>query len=77
MRGRRREAAGAEAERGYLEQLAQLRSDDTTLPRARYILELHQAILPDTPYNRGVLRATAEHLRALEPPAEPEPEAEP
>jgi hypothetical protein len=50
-----------EAERGYLYQLAQLR--DTTLPRARYILAQQQAILPDTPFNRGCIRATADYIR--------------
>ena len=49
-----------EADRGYREQMAELRSDDTTSPRARYILEQHQAILRDTPSNRGRLAATAD-----------------
>jgi hypothetical protein len=65
------------AERGYREQIAELRSGDTTSPRARYILEQHQAILPDTPFNRGRLAATADYIRAQEPEAEAEPEAEP
>lgn len=64
-----------EAERGYREQLAELRRDDTTSPRARYILEQHQATLRDTPFNRGRLAATADYIRAQEPGAEAEPEA--
>ena len=66
-----------EAERGYREQLAELQRDDTTSPRARYILEQHQAILRDTPFNCGRLAATADYIRAQEPEPEPEPEAEP
>jgi hypothetical protein len=66
--------ANPDAERGYLQQLAQLDIDDTTVPRARYILELHQATLKDTPFNRGILRATADYIRAREPGAQPEPE---
>lgn len=64
-----------EAERGYREQLAELQRDDTTLPRARYVLEQQQTILRDTPFNRGLLSATAGYIRAQEP--EPEAEAEP
>ena len=51
---------------GYREQSADLQRDDTTSPRARYILEQHQAILRDTPFNRGVLAATADYIRAQE-----------
>ena len=58
--------ADSEADRGYREQLAELQGDDTTAPRARYILKQHQAILPDTPFNRGRLAATAEYVRAQE-----------
>jgi hypothetical protein len=61
---------------GYREQLSQLRIGDTTLPRARFILEQQQAILPDTPHGRGVLRATAEYVCALETGTQPQPEAE-
>jgi hypothetical protein len=61
---------------GYREQLAQLRIGDTTLPRARFILEQQQAILPDTPRGRGVLRATAEYVCAVEAGTESGPEAE-
>jgi hypothetical protein len=57
-----------EAERGYLQQLTQLH--DTTLPRARYILDQQRAILRDTPFNRGCIRATAEYIRAFEAEAE-------
>jgi hypothetical protein len=53
-----------EEERGYLYQQAEL--GDATLPRARYILDQHQAILPDTPFNRGCLRAVTEYIRELE-----------
>jgi hypothetical protein len=62
----------------HRQQLAQLRLDDTTLPRARFILDQQQAILRDTPYNQGCIRATAEYVCALEAgaEAEPEPEAE-
>ena len=66
----------AEAERGYREQLAELQRDETTSPRARYILEQLRAILPDTPCNCGRLAATADYIRAQEPEPEPEPEAE-
>jgi hypothetical protein len=73
-----RQSAEPEAERGYLEQLAAL--DDVTAPRARYILEEQQAILADTPFNRGRIRATAEYICTLESVAgtgpDPEPEAE-
>lgn len=62
-----------EAERGYREQLAELERDDTTSPRARFILEQHRAILRDTPFNRGRLAATADYIRAQEPEAEAEP----
>jgi hypothetical protein len=62
-----------EAERGYREQLAELQRDGTTSPRARYILEFHRAILPDTPFSRGRLAATADYIRAQEPEAEAEP----
>jgi hypothetical protein len=65
---------GPEAERGYREQLAELQRDDTTSPRARYILEQQQAILRDTPFNRGRLAATADYIRAQEPEAEAEAE---
>jgi hypothetical protein len=61
-----------ETGRGYREQLAELQRDDTTSPRARYILEQHQAILPDTPFNRGRLAATADYIRSQEPEAEAE-----
>ena len=60
------QAAGAEDERGYRDQLAGL--DGVTLPRARYLLAQQQATLRDTPYDRGVIRATAEYVRALEGP---------
>ena len=40
-----------EANRGYREQLAELQRDDTTSPRARYILEQHQAIFRVIPSN--------------------------
>lgn len=66
-----------ETNRGYREQMAELRAGNTTSPRARYILEQHQAILRDTPFNRGHLAATADYIRAQEPEADPEPEAEP
>ncbi len=56
------------SERGYRQQQAELRDDGTTLPRARYILAQQEAVLPDTPYNRGVIRATAEYIRVLETP---------
>ena len=52
-----------ENERGYQEQLARLRDDGTTLPRARFILAQQEAVGPDTPYNRGCIRATAEYAR--------------
>jgi hypothetical protein len=64
-RGRRSAApADHDAELGYLCQMAELR--DTTLPRARYILEQDRATLPDTLFNRGVIRATADYIRELE-----------
>jgi hypothetical protein len=62
-----REVADTE-ERGYRDQLDRLRVDDVTLPRARFILGQQRAVLDGTPYDRGVLRATAEHVRALEAP---------
>jgi hypothetical protein len=46
---------------------------DPEADRARFILEEQQAILRDTPFNRGCIAATAEYIRALEP----EPEIEP
>ena len=61
---------------GYRQQLAQLRLDDTTLPRATYIQAEQQAILQDTPFNRGSIRATAEYVCALEAGAEAEAEPE-
>lgn len=66
-------APDPEAERGYREQLAELQRDGTTSPRARYVLEQQQAILRDTPFNRGRMAATADYIRAQEPEAEAEP----
>jgi hypothetical protein len=63
-----------EADRGYRQQMAQLKLDDTTSPRARFILEQQQAILRDTSFNRGCIAATADYIRALEPEAELEAE---
>jgi hypothetical protein len=69
-RAERRAAAAEQAEQqGYDHQVAQLA--DATVPRARYIIEQQKATLPDTPFSRGVLRATAEYLRE----ASTEPEA--
>lgn len=69
----RKESAGVlETERGYREQTASLKLDGATSPRARYILEQHRAILPDTPASRGRLAATADYIRAQEPEAEAE-----
>jgi hypothetical protein len=62
-----------EAERGYREQMAELQRDGTTSPRARYVFGQHRAILPDTPFNRGRLAATAGYIRAQEPEAEAGP----
>jgi hypothetical protein len=55
-----------EDERGYRDQLSRLH--DTTLPRALFILDWQRATLPDTPYSRGCIRATAGYVRALQAP---------
>ena len=60
-------ARDPDAERGYREQMAELERDDTTGPRARFILDQQRAISPDTPWHGGRIEATADYLRSKEP----------
>ena len=60
-------ARDPDAERGYREQMAELQRDDTTGPRAQFILDQQRAISPDTSWHGDRIEATTDYLKSMEP----------